>query len=73
MAAPGSIHSGLVKHFLMPSFARNGSSKNFIVYSCVPEELYVVLLYRFPRARMETACLVKKMDMKNTLECEAQR
>ena len=36
---PEDKQSGLVLQLLVPSFGRNGSSKDFIVYSCVPEEL----------------------------------
>ena len=36
---PEDIQSGLVMQLLVPSFKRNGSSKDFIMYSCVPEEL----------------------------------
>ena len=57
---------------IVPSFGRNGSSKDFIVYSCVPEDLYIVLaLRRLLRASMETACSVEKTNMKLTLECAA--
>ena len=31
--------SGLVTHLLVPSFGQNGSSKDFITYSCFLEEL----------------------------------
>ena len=33
------IQSGLVTQLLVPYFGQNGSSKDFVVYSCVPEEL----------------------------------
>ena len=33
------MQSGHVAHFLVPSSDRNDSSMDFIVYSCVPEEL----------------------------------
>ena len=70
---PEAIQSGFVTHILVPSFGRNDSSKDFIVYSCFPEELLIVLVIRrFPHARMETACSVEKKDMKLMLECAAQ-
>ena len=71
---PEDLQSGRVTQLLVPSFGRNGSSKDFIVYSCVSEELKVVLvLRRFPRARLETAFSIEKMGMKLPLECAAQR
>ena len=67
---PEDIQSGVVTQLLVSCFGQNSSSKDFILYSCVPEELYVFLvLHHFPRTRMEMACLVKKL----VLECEAQR
>ena len=71
---PEAIQSGFVTHVLVPSFGRNGSSKDFIVYSCFPEELLIVLvIHRFPHARMETACSVQNMGIELILECVAQR
>ena len=39
MAAPGKYTKRAHMQLLVPSFGRNGSSMDFIVYSCVPEEL----------------------------------
>ena len=69
---PKDVQSGLVTHIPVPSFDQDSSTKDFIVYSCVPAELLVVLvLCCFPRATMETACSVEKTGMKLTLECGA--
>ena len=73
MLAPGRYSKRACNATSSAFFRPNGSSNDFIVYSCVPEELYVVLVLRhFPRTRMETAFSVEKMDMKLTLECAAQ-
>ena len=62
------IQSGFVTYLVVPSFSRNGSCNNFIVYCCVPKELYVILvLHCFPCARIETARTVRKMSMQLTL------
>ena len=68
---PEDIQSGRVTQLLVLSFGRNGSSKYL---SCTDVSQKVVLvLRRFPHARMETAFSVEKMDMKLPLKCAAQR
>ena len=39
VAAPGSYTKKARNAILVPSFGQNGSSRDFILYSCVPEEL----------------------------------
>ena len=67
---PENIQSKLVTHLLVPSLGRNGSSKDFILYNCVPtvSRSCSSLL----PSRMETASLVEKTEMKLTLKCATQ-
>ena len=59
------------------SFSQNSSSKDFIMYSYVPEELQVVIvLHCFPHTRMETAIQSRRrvvVVVRLMLECVAQR
>ena len=39
MVGPEHMQSGVITHFLVPSFGQNDSSMDIIMYSCVQEEL----------------------------------